>query len=99
MGEFRQRMEQDMQIRDFSPHTQYCYLARVKEFVRYFMRPPNELGLEEIGGDRRAPHCFGSNGGLSSRLGVGVRSLRGVELSYYLQRRGNHRSGFCGLGR
>ncbi len=48
MGEFRQRMEEDMEIRGFSPNTQQCYLGRVKEFVRYYMRPPNELGLDEI---------------------------------------------------
>ena len=48
MGKLRQRMEQDMQVRGFSPHTQQCYLGRAKEFVGYFMRPPNELGLDEI---------------------------------------------------
>jgi len=48
MGEFRDRMEQDLQIRGFSPSTQYCYLARMKAMVRFFMRPPDELTLEDI---------------------------------------------------
>jgi site-specific recombinase XerD len=41
-------MERDLQIRGFSPCTQQCYLGRVKEFVRYFMRPPDELSIEDI---------------------------------------------------
>jgi integrase/recombinase XerD len=48
MGEFRDRMEQDLQIRGFSVSTQKCYLARMKAMVRFFMRPPNELTLEDI---------------------------------------------------
>jgi len=48
MGEFRDRMERDLQIRGFSPSTQECYLARMKALVRFFMRPPDELTLEDI---------------------------------------------------
>ena len=48
MGEFRDRMERDLQIRGFSRITQQCYLGRMKAFVGYFMRPPDQLGLEEI---------------------------------------------------
>ena len=48
MGEFQDRMEQDLQIRGFSPSTQQCYLARMKAMVRFFMRPPDELTLEDI---------------------------------------------------
>ena len=48
MGEFRDRMERDLQIRGFSPSTQQCYLARMKAMVRFFMRPPDELTLEDI---------------------------------------------------
>ena len=48
MGEFRERMERDMEIRGFSPHTQQCYLSRVRDFVGYYMRPPDELTLEDI---------------------------------------------------
>lgn len=48
MGEFRERMERDMEIRGFSPHTQSCYLSRVRDFVRYHMQRPDELTLEDI---------------------------------------------------
>ena len=48
MGTYRDRMERDLQIRGFSPCTQACYLDRMKAFVRYFMRPPDQLSLEDI---------------------------------------------------
>lgn len=48
MGIFRDMMERDLQIRGFSPCTQQCYLGRVREFVRYFMRPPDRLAIDEI---------------------------------------------------
>ena len=48
MGKYRERMERDLQIRGFSPCTQECYLGRMKAFVRYFMRPPDQLTLEDI---------------------------------------------------
>lgn len=48
MGIFRDMMERDLQIRGFSPSTQQCYLGRMKEFVRYFMRRPDELTTADI---------------------------------------------------
>lgn len=48
MGEFRDRMERDLQIRGFGLSTQYCYLARMKAMVQFFMRPPDELTLDDI---------------------------------------------------
>ena len=48
MGVFRDRMERDLQIRGFSPCTQQCYLGRLKEFVRFFKRPPDQLAIDEI---------------------------------------------------
>jgi site-specific recombinase XerD len=48
MGKFRDRMEQDLRLRRYSPRTIENYLLRVKQFVGYFMRPPTELGLEHI---------------------------------------------------
>jgi site-specific recombinase XerD len=41
-------MERDLQIRGYSRSTQQCYLARMKAMVRFFMRPPDELTLEDI---------------------------------------------------
>lgn len=48
MGQLRERMERDLQIRGFSPSTQSCYLARMKALARFFMRPPDELTLDDI---------------------------------------------------
>jgi site-specific recombinase XerD len=48
MGEFRDRMERDLRIRGYSPCTIGCYLDRVKDYVRYYMRPPDELTLEDL---------------------------------------------------
>ena len=48
MGEFRERMEQEMQRRGFSPRTVETYLDCMKRFVRHFMRPPDNLGVEQV---------------------------------------------------
>jgi len=48
MTPLRQRMIEDMQIRQLSPHTQRAYLAAVTRFAKHFGRSPAELGLEDI---------------------------------------------------
>jgi integrase/recombinase XerD len=48
MGLYRERMEQDMRVRNYSPRTIDNYVLRVMQFVSFFMRPPTELGLEHI---------------------------------------------------
>jgi len=48
MGRFRDLMDRDLQIRGYSPGTRDVYLRCVKRFVRYYMRPPDELTLEDI---------------------------------------------------
>ena len=48
MTPLRQRMLEDMQVRNFSPHTQAAYLHQVALFARHFRRSPNTLGPEEI---------------------------------------------------
>lgn len=48
MGEFRDRMDQELQIRGYSSETRKSYLRSVHDFVRYYKRPPDQLGLEEI---------------------------------------------------
>jgi integrase/recombinase XerD len=48
MGVYRERMENDLQIRGYSKDTTKVYLACVKSFVGHFMEPPNKLGLEHI---------------------------------------------------
>jgi hypothetical protein len=41
-------MIEDMQVRNFSPHTQSTYVLQVSLFARYFTKPPDQLGPEEI---------------------------------------------------
>jgi site-specific recombinase XerD len=48
MGELRERMKRDMEIRGFSPHTQLAYLRRVAALTRHLGRSPDEVGLDEI---------------------------------------------------
>lgn len=48
MTSLRQRMTEDMQIRNLSPHTQASYKQQVALFARYFNKSPELLGPEEI---------------------------------------------------
>ena len=50
MTTLRQRMLEDMQVRNFSPHTQRSYVQQVSQFARHFQRSPDQLGPEEIRG-------------------------------------------------
>lgn len=48
MSPLRQRMSEDMQIRNLSLNTQQSYVRQVALFARYFRRSPQVLGLEDI---------------------------------------------------
>lgn len=48
MTPLRQRMMEDIQVRNLSPHTQASYLQQVSLFARHFHTPPERLGPEEI---------------------------------------------------
>jgi len=48
MPTLRQKMTEDMQLRNLSPHTQSSYLLQVTQFTRHFGVPPETLGPEEI---------------------------------------------------
>jgi site-specific recombinase XerC len=49
MRTLRQRMQEDLQLRNRSAITQQCYLRGVRQFVEYFGgRPPAKLGEREI---------------------------------------------------
>jgi len=41
-------MTEDMQVRNFSPHTQNSYVQQVSLFARHFIKSPELLGPEEI---------------------------------------------------
>ena len=48
MTQLRQRMLEDMQIRNFAQNTQKCYLQQVSLFARHFRRSPEGLGPANI---------------------------------------------------
>ena len=48
MTALRERMIQDMQIRNLSPRTIECYVQHVGRFAKHFGRSPEQLGAEEV---------------------------------------------------
>ena len=48
MGDVRDRMKQDLRLKCYRPGTQALYLSYAKRFVAHFMKPPTELGREEV---------------------------------------------------
>jgi integrase/recombinase XerD len=48
MTRLRERMLQDLRIRNYSEKTQSIYIARVAQFARHAGRAPDQLGAEEI---------------------------------------------------
>ena len=48
MTPLRQRMIEDMQVRNLAPLTQKTYVEHVARFARHFQKSPRELGPEEI---------------------------------------------------
>ena len=48
MNPLRQRMLDDMQIRNFAPGTQQAYIGAVAKYALHFGRSPDQLGPEEI---------------------------------------------------
>jgi integrase/recombinase XerD len=48
MTVLRQRMLEDLRIRNYSPSTVSCYIRSISEFANHFHRSPENLGAEEI---------------------------------------------------
>ena len=48
MGELYQKMSQDLTLKNLAERTREQYLRCCREFVRYHMRSPREMGLSEI---------------------------------------------------
>ena len=48
MTALRQRMVEDMQIRNLSPETQISYIGHVARFAKHFHQSPEQLGREDI---------------------------------------------------
>ena len=48
MTPLRQRMLEDMQVRNLSAHTQRAYIENVARFARHFGRSPADLSPDDI---------------------------------------------------
>ena len=48
MTSLRQRMTEDMQVRNLARNTQMSYVQQVSLFARHFNKSPEELGPEDI---------------------------------------------------
>jgi site-specific recombinase XerD len=48
MARFRDQFERDLQIRGYARNTIKSYMYCVRELVKHFMRPPDELTIEDI---------------------------------------------------
>ena len=48
MTPLRQRMIEDLQIRNFSIHTQRAYIRYLAKFAKHFGRSPDQISLEEV---------------------------------------------------
>jgi integrase/recombinase XerD len=48
MTPLRQRMTEDMQVRNLALNTQMSYLQQVSQFARHFNKSPELLGPEDI---------------------------------------------------
>jgi hypothetical protein len=48
MTALKQRMLEDLRIRNYAPTTISNYIRSVAEFARHFNKPPDQLGAEEV---------------------------------------------------
>jgi len=67
-------MQRDLQIRGLADSTQRVYLGWVKDFVRFHMRPPDKLGLEDV--HRYQLHLTEEREVSPATLNVAVAALR-----------------------
>src|SRR3974377_55434 len=50
MGKLHDRMQEDLLLKAYSPHTQRAYLCCARHFANHYLRSPEEMGEHEIRG-------------------------------------------------
>jgi integrase/recombinase XerD len=48
MGKLQDQMKTDLLLKRYSPHTTRAYLRCIRDFAKYFMRSPAEMGETEV---------------------------------------------------
>jgi len=48
MTELRRKMLEELQLRNYSPHTQRAYIRCVADFAKHFKAAPDQLGGEHV---------------------------------------------------
>ena len=48
MGKLQEQIKADLLLKRYSPHTTRAYLRCIRDFAKYFMRPPVEMGETEV---------------------------------------------------
>ncbi len=82
MTPLRQRMTEDLQLRNLGPHTQRAYLQYVSQFAGHFHKSPELLGPAEIRAfqlylNRNRQLAAGSVGSPSPLFAFSTRSRSG----------------------
>ena len=76
MTPLRQRMLEDMSIRNFAENTQLSYVQQVSAFARYFDSSPEHLGPEQIRAYQN--HLVADRHLAASSVGTATAALRFV---------------------
>jgi integrase/recombinase XerD len=74
MGKLHDRMQEDLLLKAYSPHTQKAYLRCARHFVSHYMRSPEEMGEQEIRGFLL--HLVRDRKASSATLGMYVNALK-----------------------
>ena len=75
MTELRQRMIEDLRVRNYSRHTEMAYVRYVRRFAEYFGRSPVELGPDDVRGFLVHLEKNGASSATISCVGCALRFL------------------------